>query len=99
MDEVVVDACCLINLYAAGNLRELLHASGRHWNLPSAVHAEALFLRVEQPDGTVAREPVDLQPFLEAGVLTVCQAEAGPELDLYVVLAGRIDDGEAMALA
>ena len=99
MDDVVIDACCLINLCAAGELRNLLTAAGARWYLPSAVRREALFLRVEQPDGTVSQESVELLPFLESGVLTECHPEPGLELDLYLVLAGRIDDGEAMALA
>lgn len=99
MDEVIVDACCVINLCAAGELSDLLNAAGGRWYVPSVVRTEAMFLRVEQPDGTIVQEPVDLAPFIESGVLTECRAEAGPELDLYVALASRIDDGEAMALA
>jgi predicted nucleic acid-binding protein len=99
MDDVIVDACCLINLCAAGDRHDLLKAAGGRWYLPSVVRAEAMFLRVEQPDGTVIQEPVDLLPFMESGVLTECHPEPGLELDLHVVLASRIDDGEAMALA
>ena len=99
MDDVIVDACCLINLCAAGELRDLLNAAGGQWYVPSVVRTESMFLRVEQPDGTIVREPIDLAPFMESGVLKECRPETGPELDLYVVLASRIDDGEAMALA
>ena len=99
MDDVVVDACCLINLCAAGELRERLSLIGGKWYIPTAVLAETLYLHVEQADGTIDKSPLDFQSFVDDGVLLSCDAEAGEELDLYVDLATRLDDGEAMALA
>jgi hypothetical protein len=99
MDDVVVDACCLINLCAAGNLRERLSLIGGEWYVPTAVLAETLYLHVEQPDGTIDKSPLDLQAFVDDGILLSCSAEAGRELELYVDLATQLDDGEAMALA
>ena len=99
MDDVVVDACCLINLCAAGELRERLSLIGGNWYIPTAVSAESLYLHIEQADGTIDKSPLDLQPCIDDGVLMSCTAEPGEELDLYVDLATRLDDGEAMALA
>jgi predicted nucleic acid-binding protein len=99
MDDVVVDACCLINLCAAGELRERLSVIGGDWYVPTAVSAESLYLHIEQADGTIDKSSLDLQPFIDDGVLLSCTAEPGAELDLYVDLATRLDDGEAMALA
>ena len=99
MDDVVVDACCLLNLCAAGELRKRLSWVGGKWYVPTAVFAESLYLHIEQADGTIDRSPLDLQSFVDDGVLLSCTAEAGEELELYVDLATRLDDGEAMALA
>jgi len=98
-DNIVVDACCLINLCAAGELRERLSLIGVNWYVPTAVSAESLFLHFEQADGTINKSPLNLQHFIDDGVLKPCEAQPGEELDLYVDLATRLDDGEAMALA
>jgi predicted nucleic acid-binding protein len=99
MDDTVVDACCMINLCAAGELRNRLSLLGGEWYIPSAVLSESLYVHVEQADGTVDKSPIDLQSLIDDGTLLACTAEPGEELDLYVDLATRIDDGEAMALA
>jgi predicted nucleic acid-binding protein len=99
MDEVIVDACCLINLLAAGEVSERLSTLGGKWYVPKAVSTEALYLHVELEDGTINRVLVDLKPLIDDGVLLTCEVNTGAELDLYVDLARRLDDGEAMALA
>ena len=99
MDDVVVDACCLINLCAAGELRERLSMLGGEWRIPTAVLSEALYLHVERDDGTIEKVAVDLQSFVDESILLPCEAKPGDELDLYVELATRLDDGEAIALA
>ena len=99
MDDAVVDACCLINLCAAGELRHRLSLLGIRWYIPAAVLTESLYVHVEQSDGTIDKSPIDLQSLIDDGTLRSCTAEVGAELNLYVDLATRIDDGEAMALA
>jgi hypothetical protein len=99
MDDTVVDACCMINLYAAGDLRSWLSLLGGRWYIPVAVLTESLYVHIVQSDGLIDRSPIDLQPLVDDGTLVSCTVEPGEELDLYVDLATRIDDGEAMALA
>jgi predicted nucleic acid-binding protein len=99
MDDVVVDACCMINLYAAGDLRNRLSLLGCRWYVPTVVVAEALYVHVKQADGAVEKVPIDLQLLVDDGTLLSCTTESAGELELYVDLATRIDDGEAMALA
>lgn len=99
MEDVVVDACCVINLYAAGEFRKRLSLLGYRWYLPTAVVAESLYVHIVQDDGTIEKSPIDLHSFLDDGILLSCTAEPGEELELYVDLATQIDDGEAMALA
>jgi len=99
MDDVVVDACCMINLYAAGELRKRLSLLGGRWYLPTVVMVEAIYLHIEQADGTIEKSPIDLQSFVDDGTLLSCTVESAEELELYVDLATQIGDGEAMALA
>lgn len=97
--DVVVDACCLINLCAAREPRSWLPALGARWHAPTAVLSEAVYLRVELDDGSVERQSLDLQGLVEAGVLLPCHVEGAEETELYVDLAAHLDDGEALALA
>ena len=99
MDDTVVDACCMINLFAAGNLSGRLSLLGGKWYVPSAVLTESLYVHAEREDGTIEKSPIDLKSFFDNGTLLFCTVEPGEELVLYIDLATQIDDGEAMALA
>ena len=99
MSDAIVDSCCLINLCAVGDLTSVLRPLGLCWHIPPPVRQETLFLRTAEPDGTLGKEPVDLQPAIDTGLLEVCEVAPGAETDLYVQLAAVLDDAEAMALA
>jgi predicted nucleic acid-binding protein len=99
MDDVVIDACCLINVYAAGTLRTRLLTLGRRWYVPSIVVREALYVHQVQADGTTVKIAIDLQSLIDDGTVHSCDATENAELDLFVDFAAQIDDGEAMALA
>lgn len=96
----IIDACCTINLYAAGNLLTLLPALGAEWHVAENVIAEAGFIRKPDPDDEkkLVKEPINLKPALDLGVLRACTATED-ELALFVALAVEVDDGEAMCLA
>ncbi len=96
----IVDACCTINLYAAGNLLTLLPALGAEWYITEIVVRESGFILEVDPDDATKfiKEPIDLKPALEAGVLQSCIA-TDEELALFVELAALVDDCEAMSLA
>jgi hypothetical protein len=95
-DTVVLDACCLINLAAAGALDTWLGDLGFRWMLPEAVLGEALFLRsssgqpAADPDAAPnepAREPIALAPHFASGLVTVIRPETDAELAAYVAFA------------
>jgi hypothetical protein len=107
-DTVVLDACCLINLAAAGALETWLSDLALKWVLPEAVLGEALLLRASsgQPAAVAdadpsepVPEPITLAPHIASGLLTVIRPETDAELAAYVAFARELDDGEAMALA
>ena len=100
MSDAIVDSCCVINLYAAGNLLTLLPPLGRRLHIPEKVLEESLYVR--QPDpadaAKLVQRAVDLAPVIEAGLLHRCDLEGEEELNLFVQLATTLDDGEAACL-
>ena len=94
-----MDACCLVNLYSAGDLRQFIPSMGLTWHIPIVVVDETLFVRGVDSAGQSTREPIDLQPVIDAGLVRVCEVGGGTETALYVQFAGQVDDGEAMCLA
>jgi predicted nucleic acid-binding protein len=101
MSDAIVDSCCVINLYAAGNLLTLLPPLGLRLHVPEKVLEESLYVR--QPDPADAaklmQKAVDLAPVIGAGLLHRCDLEGEDELNLFVQLATTLDDGEAACLA
>ena len=101
MPRKIVDACCLINLFAAGNTSEILRAFEGDLFVPDFVKGETLYIR--QPDeedgATLIPKPIDLAPALEDGLLHLCRIENQAESEEFVRFAGILEDGEAACLA
>ncbi len=97
-----IDTCCLIDILTSGHGDAILRTSGHAWHLPVAVKGEMQFLRQTDPtDSTkLILVPVDLNPLISSGILTVCQPDIQPELDLFTQYATIFrSDGEAMCMA
>jgi len=98
----LIDACCLIDLLASGQMEAILQATGYAWHLPDAVKAEVQFVRRHNParPGSFLNAPGDLSPHLNSGLLAACQPTASQEQILIVQYAAQFrSDGEAMCLA
>ena len=90
---VYLDCCAILNVYATRRFDEILVAH-RFIVAERVLKDEVLFVRntaVTSPD----REPVDLQPSIERGTLTVERIETAEESATFVNLAVALDDGEA----
>jgi predicted nucleic acid-binding protein len=98
MADVLLDACCLINICSSGRLPEILRAVPHTWHICSAVAGETLFVEVVV-SGRRERSQVDLQPWFAAGLVHPCEPERLDEVAALVNYAARLDDGEAMCLA
>ena len=101
MPEKIVDACCLINLYAAGNTLRILTVFGGELHVHELVKNEALGIRKpddEEPERLVPGT-IDLTEALEAGLLRECRLEGPSEAEDFVRFASVLDDGEAACLA
>lgn len=94
---LILDACVLLNLLATKIAEDVLRAAAQTAFICVLVEAESLYLRNENDLNEL--EPVDLKPLIEAGVLQLCDVESEEEEQLFVNLAGKLDDGEAMSLA
>jgi predicted nucleic acid-binding protein len=102
MADCIVDSCCVINLYAAGTLLNVLPTMlGLLLHIPEKALQESLYVRAPDPaDATrLMQRAVDLAPLIAAGVLHRCDLEGADELNLFVQLATTLDDGEAACLA
>jgi predicted nucleic acid-binding protein len=105
--EVACDACCIINFLAG---REILQAPGSRRApeasapqlfVPSHVALETLYLMQPDPNepDALVKTAIDLQPYIDAGALKICDIETDEENALFVQLAIQVDDGEAACLA
>ena len=95
---LLLDASCLLNLYATSRLLEI--AAALPWELAVVdyvLEQEALFVRIigayEEQEETA---PVDLSPLIDEGLLLVVRLETPSEEASFVELAAILDDGEAM---
>ena len=95
---LLLDAGCLLNLYATDRLLEI--AAALPWQLAVVdyvLEQEALYVRIigahKEQEETV---PVDLSPLIDEGLLLVVRLETPSEEASFVELAAILDDGEAV---
>jgi predicted nucleic acid-binding protein len=96
--DVLIDACCLINLCSSGRLPDILRGIPNQWHVCTAVATETLYVNVATSKERT-RVKVDLQPWFDNAVLLPCEPGPQDELAAFVNYATRVDDGEAMSLA
>jgi predicted nucleic acid-binding protein len=94
---ILIDASVALNLLATGVSTALVESLGVECFVSSAVHAETIYVRNEDP--TQPPEPVSMDSWLGRGCVRVIEPENDLEQDLYVQFAVDLDDGEAMSLA
>jgi predicted nucleic acid-binding protein len=95
--DVVLDTCCLVNLAAIDGTLDCLASFKFIWHVPTAVHAEGIFIRAAADSRDVQR--IDLAPSITKGAVQICSPADDAEHVLYVEFALTLGDGEAMALA
>ncbi|MCH8044504.1 MAG: hypothetical protein IID44_12365 [Planctomycetes bacterium] len=101
----IVDACCLINVYASGRPLPILRSLGGDLFLSDVVRGEALSIRCRDVDnegedvGSLVPEAIDLSAAFQAGLIQECQVEGESETESFVNFAMELDDGEAASLA
>lgn len=101
MTGAAIDACCLIDLLASGQVEAILRAAGFDWHLPTAVQGEVQHVRQHDPaqPGQIIKVAVDLSPMISSGLLHLCSPDDQSEQDRFVHYAAQFrSDGEAMCI-
>ncbi len=95
-DVIILDASCIINLYATGYMEEILYSIPQSITVATYVFdKEALWIKELVDDGP-NKKLIDLQPMIAQKVLTVVEIEGEAEFNIHVQLSTRIrDEGES----
>ena len=98
IDFLLLDASCLLNLYATGRLREIAEVLPYQLCVAGYVaEQEALYVRRAGPtDAEEVQIPVDLSSLYEDGLMQLMCLESPTEEATYVNLAAHLDEGEAI---
>lgn len=124
MQDVVLDTCCAINLYAAGQIliaeappakppprRKSVRPDSSavakklpldyKLHVPGKVKEEACYILQpdEEDESKLVKAEIDLVPLVRAGFLHKCELQGDVETELFVRMAAKLDDGEAMCFA
>lgn len=91
---IILDACCAINLCASGRMQEILECLEKVVVIADYV-CENEVLTIRSFDSG-AEEPINLQPFIDEGLLTVASLNSEAEEITFVNFAAEVDDGEAI---
>lgn len=97
---IILDACCIINLYASGHFTEILEAIPTSVTVATYVQEkETLKIRSSSPaeHGMPRRtEQIDLQPAINRGLLLSVSPESEAENATYAEFLDFVDIGEAI---
>lgn len=95
---LLLDASCLLNLYATGRLRDIALALPHRLGVADyVIEQEALYVWRPAPgEAREERVTVDLSPLVEEGVMQVLGLEHQEEEATFVDMAALVDDGEAI---
>jgi predicted nucleic acid-binding protein len=94
---ILLDTSVTLNLLATGVSLAVLESLEVSCFLCSAVMAETLYVRSDDP--TQLRESVSIDPWLQSGIVQTVSPDNPLGQELYVQFAAGLDDGEAMSLA
>jgi predicted nucleic acid-binding protein len=93
----LLDACAVINLYATRTMEPIVASVDGPVAVADVAVAEAGFVfRGGSGDDARERDPVDLQPLLVSGALSIIATTDEEELLTFIDLARDVGDGEAM---
>ncbi len=97
MHRLLLDACLVINLWAAGILRELAESCGVELLVTDMVVSEAMF--VEGDDPGAPREAINWNELIEAGTVRTVALSGEAEMTAFLGFIPRLGDGEAATVA
>lgn len=97
-DCIILDACCIINLFASQQLRLVLETIPKGCSVAAYVKDHEVLSIYSGPINNVQEtsELIDLQPLINEKLLHLVDIETEAEANTYVDLTQRLDDGEAI---
>jgi len=98
-DILIIDASCLINLYASNQLADILRSIPKTVAVAAYVaDREALWIYGELNEkGEPTKEQIALQPFVDAGLLRIVDLASEDETETFTTFSALIADrGEAI---
>lgn len=98
---ILLDTCCLINLFASAHIEDIISAVPFSFGVAEAVRREALYIlpEGESEESPTEAESVSIEPLVASGLLEVLQPESEQEAGTYIDFAADLDDGESMTCA
>ena len=97
-EDIILDACCLINLVVKSCMRDILVALPANFVVSKYVYErEALYTLADPTTGE--REKIDLNPLISDGLLRIVDLMTEAETATFVDLTTKIEDGEANTCA
>ncbi len=97
---IILDACCIINLYASGYMRNILESIPRQVFVATYVlYAESNRIYTGPPDdSTRETKSINLQPFIDDNLIQVASLESEAEENTVIKFSSvrRVDTGEAI---
>ncbi|NOH01695.1 MAG: hypothetical protein HND47_06920 [Chloroflexi bacterium] len=97
-DCIILDACCIINLFASQQMRAILETIPKSLSVAAYVKDYEVLSVYSGPIDNIqeASEIIDLQPFVDQKLLLLVDIENEIEENTYISFAERLDDGEAI---
>jgi len=96
-DCVILDACCIINLYASGRMGDILRSLASSAAVAAYVRDEET-IRIYSGSSEQAKkyEMINLEPFIACNLLTIVSPESRAENNTFVRFAATLGNGEAV---
>lgn len=92
---VILDACCVLNLSASGNLLAILKAMSAQVVVTAVVKTEEL-KTLQRLEGEENEQAIQFEKAIEQGLLVVVDFESEEEAETFVNYASELgDDGES----
>lgn len=96
MQPLILDACCILNLYATGFFEQIVQELSYDFHVGTRCRGEAQWIRMENSE---EREPVRLDRVFASELMVEDSLDTPQEKDLFVRFAAQMEDGEAEAAA
>jgi predicted nucleic acid-binding protein len=98
---IILDACCVINLYASGHMDEILLSLPPDIFVATYVHEQEVLSIFSGPleNAESSKQQIDLSSLVSHGLINIASLTTEEEEILFINLSVELDDGEAATSA